>query len=137
MRKTHKTKALVAAVVSASVLLTTPVWAADGAEKKDTKEKYKVGFVVQNQTINYFLNVIKGIEDHEDEYGIDCQIVDGQSNIEKQVTGVENLIASGVDCIVICPDSPDAMVDVVKQAQDADIPVVSWSEHIEGSNSWQ
>ena len=136
MRKTHKTKALVAAVVSASVLLTTPVWAADGAEKKDTKEKYKVGFVVQNQTINYFLNVIKGIEDHEDEYGIDCQIVDGQSNIEKQVTGVENLIASGVDCIVICPDSPDAMVDVVKQAQDADIPVVSWSEHIEGSNSW-
>lgn len=41
MRKTHKTKALVAAVVSASVLLTTPVWAADGAEKKDTKEKYK------------------------------------------------------------------------------------------------
>lgn len=77
MRKTHKTKALVAAVVSASVLLTTPVWAADGAEKKDTKEKYKVGFVVQNQTINYFLNVIKGIEDHEDEYGIDCQIVDG------------------------------------------------------------
>ena len=43
MRKTHKTKALVAAVVSASVLLTTPVWAADGAEKKDTKEKYKVG----------------------------------------------------------------------------------------------
>lgn len=134
MRKTHRTKALIATTVAAAVLLTTPVWADEA--KKDTKEKYKVGFVVQNQTINYFLNVIKGIEDHEEEYGIDCQIVDGQSNIEKQVTGVENLIASGVDCIVICPDSPDTMVDVVKQAQDAGIPVVSWSEHIEGSNSW-
>ena len=106
-----------------------------GGETADG-ETYKVGFVVQNQTINYFLNVIKGIEDHQAEYGIECQIVDGQSDIEKQITGVENLIANGVDCIVICPDSPEAMVDVVKNAQDAGIPVVSWSEWIEGSNSF-
>ena len=64
MRKTHRTKALIATTVAAAVLLTTPVWADEA--KKDTKEKYKVGFVVQNQTINYFLNVIKGIEDHEE-----------------------------------------------------------------------
>ena len=100
------------------------------------EEPVKVGFVVQNQTINYFLNVSKGIEDHQEEYGIECQVVDGQSDIEKQVTGVENLIASGVDCIVICPDSPEAMVDVVKASREAGIPVISWSEWIEGSNNW-
>ncbi|MDO4522803.1 MAG: sugar ABC transporter substrate-binding protein [Eubacteriales bacterium] len=98
--------------------------------------KYKVGFVVQNQTINYFLNVIKGIEDHQDDYGIEVQVIDGQSDIEKQITGVENLITSNVDCIVICPDSPEAMVDVVKESREAGIPVVSWSEWIDGSNSW-
>ena len=45
MRKTHRTKALIATTVAAAVLLTTPVWADEA--KKDTKEKYKVGFVVQ------------------------------------------------------------------------------------------
>lgn len=102
---------------------------------EEAKEPYKVGFVVQNQTINYFLNVIKGIEDHQEEYGIETQVVDGQSDVETQIKGVENLIANEVDCIVICPDAPEAMVDVVKQAQEAGIPVVSWSESIEGANS--
>lgn len=37
MRKTHKTKALVAAVVSASVLLTTPVALRRRTQKKNTK----------------------------------------------------------------------------------------------------
>ena len=127
----------VAALAAATALTAaTPVFADETESAKNSQETYKVGFVVQNQTINYFLNVIKGIEDHEADYGIDCQIVDGQSDVEKQITGAENLIANGSDCIVICPDSPEAMVDVVKQAQDADIPVVSWSEFIDGSNSW-
>ena len=98
--------------------------------------KVKVGFVVQDETINYFLNVIKGIQDHQDKYNIECQVVDGQSDAGKQVTGVENLIASGVKCIVVCPVSPGALNDSVKEAQNAGIPVVSWSEFITGSNSW-
>jgi ABC-type sugar transport system substrate-binding protein len=98
--------------------------------------KTKVGFVVQDETINYFLNVIKGIKDHQDKYDIECQVVDGQSDAGKQVTGVENLIANGAKCIVVCPVSPGALTDAVKESQNAGIPVVSWSEFITGSNSW-
>lgn len=123
-------KKWVAAAVGASMLMSAmsvPVMA---------EEPIKVGFVVQNQTINYFLSVIQGIEDHQAEYGIETQVVDGQSDIEKQIAGVENLISNEVDCIVICPDAPEAMVDVVKDARKAGIPVVSWSEWIDGSNNW-
>lgn len=102
----------------------------------ENAEPLKVGFVVQNQTINYFLDVIQGIEDHQEEYGIECQVVDGKSDVETQINGVENLISNSVDCIVICPDAPEAMVDVVKNAREAGIPVISWSEWIDGSNNW-
>ena len=56
-------------IVCASMLLAMPVLAEEG--------KVRAGFVVQNQTINYFLNVIKGIEDHQEEYGIETLVVDG------------------------------------------------------------
>lgn len=105
------------------------------AEVATDGEIHKVGFVVQNQTINYFLNVIKGIEDSQEKYGLDCTVVDGQSDIEKEIAGVENLITSGVDAIAICPDSPEAMEDVVKMAKEAGIPVLSWSESIKGANA--
>ena len=99
-------------------------------------EKIKVGFVVQDLTINYFLNVVKGVEDKQDQYNMEVQVIDGQSDATTQVTAVENLITQGVDCIVICPVDTVAPEAAVKQAQDAGIPVITWSEKIEGCNAW-
>ena len=48
MRKTHRTKALIATTVAAAVLLTTPVWADEA--KKDTKEN--IGRICSTESDN-------------------------------------------------------------------------------------
>lgn len=100
------------------------------------EEKTKVGFIVQDLTINYFLSVVQGVEDFQDNYNMEVQVIDGHSDATTQVTAIENLITQGVDCIVICPVDTVAPETAVAEAQAAGIPVISWSEHIEGSNAW-
>ena len=110
--------------------------ASNSQAASDSGEKIKVGFIVQDLTINYFLNVVRGVEDMQDQYNMEVQVIDGQSDATTQVTAMENLITQGVDCIVICPVDTVAPEAAVKQAQDAGIPVITWSEKIEGCNAW-
>lgn len=105
--------------------------------KKDKKSgKTKVGFIVQDLTINYFLSVVKGVEDFQDKYDMEVQVIDGHSDAPTQVDAVENLITQEVDCIVICPVDTVAPEAAVKEAQAAGIPVITWSEKIEGADAW-
>ena len=106
------------------------------AEAGSEDGKIRVGFIVQDLTINYFLSVVQGVEDFQDNYNMEVQVVDGHSDADKQVEAIENLVTKGVDCIVICPVDPVAPEAAVKEAQKAGIPVITWSEKIEGSDAW-
>ncbi|MFP3154684.1 sugar ABC transporter substrate-binding protein [Lachnospiraceae bacterium ZAX-1] len=113
----------------------------DVADTTDTAdegsdEPYKVGFIVQDLTNNYFITVFNGAKEFQSKYGVEVQAVDGHSDAATQVTAIENLVTQGVDCIVICPVDTVAPVGAVKAAQAAGIPVISWSENIEGSDAW-
>lgn len=99
-------------------------------------KKLRVGFVVQDLSINYFLSVVKGVEDFQENYNMEVQVVDGHSDATAQVSAIENLVTQGVDCIVICPVDPVAPEAAVKEAQAKGIPVITWSEKIEGCDAW-
>lgn len=93
----------------------------------------KVGFTVQDLTNEYFVTLIKGIQDHQKEYGVELYVNDAKSDATAQVTAIENFIIQGMDIIVICPIDPVAPENAVKEAQEAGIPVISWSELVNGS----
>ena len=106
------------------------------ADAENQDKKIRVGFIVQDLTINYFLSVVQGVEDFQENYNMEVQVVDGHSDANTQVEAVENLVTQGVDCIVICPVDPVAPEAAVKEAQKAGIPVITWSEKIEGCDAW-
>lgn len=93
----------------------------------------KVGFTVQDLTNEYFVTLIKGIQDHQAEYGIELYVNDAKSDATAQVTAIENFVTQGMDIIVICPIDPVAPQNAVKEAQAAGIPVISWSEFVDES----
>lgn len=95
-----------------------------------------VGFTVQDLTNEYFATLIKGIEDHQDEYNIKMIVNDAKSDATAQVTAIENFVTQGVDAIVICPIDPIAPENAVAEAEAAGIPVISWSEFVEGSTGF-
>ena len=101
-----------------------------------TDDVITVGFTVQDLTNEYFATLIKGIEDHQDEYGIKVIVNDAKSDATAQVTAIENFVTQGVDAIVICPIDPVAPENAVAEAEAAGIPVISWSEFVEGSTGF-
>lgn len=50
--------------------------------------------------------------------------VEAGGDIGKQVSDVENLIAKGVDALIISPGSPGALVPVIEKAYEKGIPVI-------------
>jgi ABC-type sugar transport system substrate-binding protein len=107
-----------------------------GAHPEKVGKRLRVGFTVQDLTIPYFISVINGINDSKDQYNIELIVHDGKSDASSQVTAMENFITQGLDCIVICPIDPVAPESVTKEAQAAGIPVLSWSELVNGSDGW-
>jgi ribose transport system substrate-binding protein len=109
---------------------------AASASNGSNKKILKVGFTVQDLTIPYFISLIRGINDHAKEYGIEVRVHDGKSDATSQVTAIENFTTEGVDAIVICPIDPKAPEGAVKGAHAAKIPVISWSEFVNGSDAF-
>ncbi|RKN12049.1 multiple monosaccharide ABC transporter substrate-binding protein [Streptomyces radicis] len=72
-----------------------------------------------------------------EEAGFDTDLQYGEDQIETQISQVENMIAQGVDLLVIAAIDGASLGNVLSQAADAEIPVVSYdrllmdSEHVD------
>ena len=49
-----------------------------------------------------------------------------EDDVEEQVSQIENMIASGVSCLVIASIDSSALINVEKQAKDAGIPIIAY-----------
>ncbi|NLW54460.1 MAG: substrate-binding domain-containing protein [Clostridiaceae bacterium] len=57
-------------------------------------------------------------------YGADIVVEDGDLNDETQTKQIENMLAAGVDIIMIDPTTPDGTHEALMKAVDADIPII-------------
>ncbi|MBE0414196.1 D-xylose ABC transporter substrate-binding protein [Yoonia sp.] len=62
--------------------------------------------------------------------------VDAQSSAAKQLTDIENLIAQGVDALIVLAQDTQAVIPAVQAAVDEDIPVVAYDRLIEDSRAF-
>lgn len=69
------------------------------------------------------------------EMGAEVTLVSCDGNAATQVSQVENMIANSMDLIIIGPQDANAMTNVVKQAHDAGIKVMSYGQSMEGVDS--
>ena len=98
---------------------------------KSTKTVKKLGFVAMDLANQVFVQTIEGAQAYADENGYELNVVDGASSAEKQVTGMENLVQMGCDCIDLRAIDSSALADSVKAASDAGVYVSTYPE-IEG-----
>ena len=98
------------------------------AEKEVTEEEVqisKIGYSPLTSQMEYFQRVILGVESKCNEYGIELLIDDPQLDLNKQVTGLENLLTAGAEALIICSLDPVAVESIVDEAHSKGIPVVS------------
>jgi ABC-type sugar transport system substrate-binding protein len=80
----------------------------------------------------FFTAILYGIESEAEALGYETVILDagGYANVDEQISQVENLIAQGVDAILLDRADPAALADVIEQAQAAGIFVFGSGEPI-------
>ena len=116
------------AVCTAAVLLacscTSPGPASDASAAKP-----RVALVMKSLANEFFVTMAKGAEAHQLAHAGDYDLVvngtKNESDLAQQVALVEQMIASGVQAVVIAPADSRALVPVLKRAQQAGIVVVN------------
>lgn len=104
--------------------------AAETVEKKEeaevSNEKYTVAIVVKIMGIAWYDRMQVGIDKFVEDTGMDVYITGADTaDPAEQVAVIEDLIAQGVDAMVVIPNSTEAVETVLQKARDNGIVVVT------------
>ncbi len=100
---------------------------APASQTTPAPDRKKIGFVMKTLTNPFFIEMEKGARRAEQELNIELVVKTAaqETSIEQQIQIVEDLIAAGVDAIVIAPGDSQRLVPVLKKAGDAGIKLVN------------
>ena len=86
-----------------------------------------VGVVLMALNSDYWRLVQSGALGAGTQLGINVDVVGpgSEADIMGQIAMVEDMLARGIDALVLSRNDPDALVDIARQALDAGIPVVT------------
>jgi len=87
--------------------------------------KEKIGLVVSTLNNPFFVDLKEGAEEKAKELGMEIIVLDSQNDPAKELSNVEDLIVRGVDVILINPTDSDAVYRAVRNANGANVPVVT------------
>ncbi len=106
------------------ILATTSMAFAGGQKEADSKDDvFEIAMVVKLEGVAWFDNMRLGIEKFNDEYDDvhAYQVGADTADPAAQVAIINDLIAKGVDAILVVPNDPESLVPVFKKANDAGI----------------
>jgi len=84
-----------------------------------------VGVLVRDFDDNFLTVMRNGLTDYAATLdGVEVQVVDGENDVGKQLSQIENFIAAGVDAIVVNPADTSATDAMTEKAAAAGIPLV-------------
>ncbi len=93
------------------------------------KESPKVALIMKSLANEFFVNMANSAKHHQasnsDKYELIVNGIKDESDLVQQVILVEQMVARGIDAIVIAPADSKALVPVLKRAQAAGLVVVN------------
>jgi ABC-type sugar transport system substrate-binding protein len=104
------------ALIAASVVSVALTGAASAAQT--------IGYATPNFDDNFQTILREAAKSYAKSKGIDLQVEDAREDVGTQQSQVQNLIASGVNAIIVGPVSTEATAPITKLAKDAGIPLV-------------
>ena len=133
--ETAQTTAVPEKAVEAARQDTSVVFTDMGKYKK--APGYKIGYSFHGGGISFdiqSINAFKWVAEEQYGHVIDeLYVTEAQFDVAKQISDIEDLLAKGVDGIVISPTSPTAIIPVVDKIYNQGIPVVIVLGEYDGS----
>ncbi|WFB35489.1 sugar ABC transporter substrate-binding protein [Kiritimatiellota bacterium B12222] len=106
----------------------------NGGSAENGDAQVKVGMTVQSLSNPTWAGYCQAIEKKIKAEGGQINYVACDSNVGKQITQIENFIASGVDVIIIHPADPQGVEFALKQARATGIKVIAWDDNLENAD---
>lgn len=100
--------------------------AATEAVKEATGEGKKVGVAMPTQSSERWINDGANMKKQLESLGYEVDLQYAEDDVQMQVSQIENMIASGVNCLVIASIDSSALVNVEEQAKQAGIPIIAY-----------
>jgi ribose transport system substrate-binding protein len=97
---------------------TSPSASAGGGSKT-------IGLALSTLNNPFFVTLRDGAQAKAQELGLALEVADGQDDLAKQISQVEDFITKKVAVIIVNPVDSDGIVPAVKKANDAKIPVIT------------
>ncbi len=82
-----------------------------------------IGYCSPSLNAPYYQALLASIKETTEKNGMTFLSADGQDDVGKQISAVEDLVTKGVDALLLNPKDPDALVGVTKLAKKSGIPV--------------
>ena len=110
----HKVKAILALLLLFAMSVTFV-----SAQEDSTT----IGLSVSTLNNPFFVTLVDGAQAAADAAGVELVVLDSQDDSATEAANIDDLIAQGVDAILINPTDSDAIVPSIFAANDAGIPV--------------
>ncbi len=108
-----------------AVLIFTVVILAGCGSTADS-ETQKVGIAMPTKSAQRWIQDGDNLKAQLEEDGYEVDLQYAQDDTSVQASQIENMIAGGVDCLVVAPVDGTALTEPLQQAKDAGIPVISY-----------
>ncbi|MFG2590536.1 multiple monosaccharide ABC transporter substrate-binding protein [Streptomyces sp. NPDC048438] len=137
MRNRRAALAAIASAASLALTLTACGQSGEGGseEKKGGADGATIGVAMPTKSSERWIsdgnNVVKELKAK----GYKTKLVYGEDDPDQQVSQIENMITQGVDALIIAAIDNKSLNNVVQQAKDSDIPVISYDRLILGTEN--
>ena len=137
-------KKFISVFVMVCIVFTLTVCSSEGGEMVDTTrfksdkalEDYFIGYSEFNTVNTWRVQMNREIEHRANELGIRFEITNADSNTAKQISDVQDLLAKGIDALVINAGSPTAVANVLKQCIAEGVPVIIVNSEVDDPDSY-
>ncbi|MFE4867446.1 multiple monosaccharide ABC transporter substrate-binding protein [Streptomyces sp. NPDC056682] len=136
MTMRHTRRAALAVLAGSLALALTACGQSSEGGSKDTKKGGKgstIGIAMPTKSSERWINDGNNMVKQFQELGYKTDLQYGEDNVDQQVAQIENMITKGVDVLVVAAIDGRALSDVLKQAGDQHIKVISYDRLILGT----
>ena len=92
-------------------------------DKRTDMSAVKIGYCTPSLNAPFYVVLTRYIQKYTEEAGMKFVSADGQDDIIKQITSIEDLIAAGVNLLILNPLDHKALVPAVNSAVKSGVPV--------------
>jgi ABC-type sugar transport system substrate-binding protein len=98
------------------------------------KDKTVIGVSVLDLDNPYYIQIVKGIKSKAEEFHMEVEINDSESDSNQQLAAIKKFVDQNVDVIIVAALNPLILEDTLKQAMDKGIKVIAQSTCLENCN---